>query len=281
MNSDTPPFCSCEELSARKIFATYCFAVRRSFGQNFLFDEKINGRIVAAAGDLDGKIVAEIGPGPGGLTLEILKRNVKKLYLLELDRDWIDVWRSLEHLFHGRLEIIGADAVKFDMETISPDVIISNLPYNISTPLLFRWLPKFDAYEQLLLMFQKEVADRLYATPSTKAYGKLSVLTQWKSQVCKIFDLEPGSFFPPPKVKSTLVKFVPYGGDRLQSREKYHLFVELLTSAFAHRRKVVAKAFAEFLNDPTRMLMELGYDENVRAEQISVEDYVKILERIV
>jgi 16S rRNA (adenine1518-N6/adenine1519-N6)-dimethyltransferase len=233
---------------------------------------------VSAAGNLDGKVVVEIGPGPGGLTLEILKQNVKKLYLLELDNDWIMAWRSLQQLFPERLEVIGADALKFDMKTIAPQVIISNLPYNISTGLILKWLPELDSYEQLVLMFQKEVADRLCAVHSTKAYGRLSVLSQWKASVAKVFSLEPGSFFPTPKVKSVVVKFIPFGDEYLQFREKYSIFLDLLTKVFAHRRKVIVRVLSEFLEDPQGTLLELGYDENTRAEQISVADYVKILE---
>ena len=266
------------DLSAKEIFKEFYRRTSKKFGQNFLFNESINKKIVSAAGKLDEKIVAEIGPGPGGLTLEILKQNIKKLYILEYDKHWISVWNELKANFSDELEaleIIDCDALKFDMSTIKPQVIISNLPYNISTQLLFKWLPDFDMYEKLILMFQKEVAERIYANRGTKAYGKLSVLAQWKSQVKKKFDLEPGSFTPPPKVKSTVVEFVPYS-----SKEKIEIdfqkFSMFLTDIFAHRRKIVIKPMQKYFRNPTNILEKFGYSETIRAEDISVEDYLKI-----
>jgi len=267
-----------EDLSAKKIFDAFPNRATKKFGQNFLFDGKINRKIVTVAGNLAGKVVAEVGPGPGGLTLEILKQDVEKLYLIEMDRHWCEVWRNLAPLFNGKLEIIECDALRFDLKTISPNVIISNLPYNISTQLLCKWLREFDLYETLVLMFQKEVADRLYAVPSTKSYGRLSVLTQWKSSVSRAFDLESGSFFPPPKVRSTVVKFVPHHVRGMQ--DNFDLLSDLLNRAFAQRRKTVIKALAEFPGDTGQILSQLGYGKNVRAEQITVDHYIKILERI-
>jgi 16S rRNA (adenine1518-N6/adenine1519-N6)-dimethyltransferase len=264
-------------ISAKEIFDKYGCGTTKKLGQNFLFDENINRKIVAAAGDLSDKIIAEIGPGPGGLTLEIVKHNIRKLYLIEYDRRWAEVWRELRFALEieEKLEIIGCDALKFDMKTISPNIIISNLPYNISTQLLFRWLPEFDFYEKLVLTFQKEVADRLYASPCTKSYGKLSVLSQWKSKVSKVFDIEPGSFSPAPKVRSSVVQFQPFQCDP-QTRRKFQLFSDILTAAFAHRRKIVVKHFEKYFSNPIEILEKFGYDKNTRAEQISVDDYVAI-----
>ncbi|MDR0632028.1 MAG: 16S rRNA (adenine(1518)-N(6)/adenine(1519)-N(6))-dimethyltransferase RsmA [Holosporaceae bacterium] len=266
---------SVDELSAKKIFDAFSRAAKRSLGQNFLFDEKINRKIVSVAGDLTGKTITEIGPGPGGLTMEILRHPIKKMYVIEFDRHWSDVWRNLSRLFDGKLEVIEQDALKFDFGSIAPNVIISNLPYNISTQLLLKLLKEFDRYERLVLMFQKEVADRLYAVPSTKSYGRLSVLSQWKSRVEKAFDLEPGSFFPPPKVRSTVVKFTPY--PRNQSFDNFNLFSDLLTAAFTHRRKNVVKSLSKFCIDAKQILQELGYGPNTRAEEISVENYTKFI----
>ena len=264
-------FLNFDQLTAKQIFSAFPNATAKKFGQNFIFDASINKRIVATAGDLTGKIVMEVGPGPGGLTLEILKQPIQKLYVVEIDKRWANVWRKLSEKFDGKLEVIEQDALKFEEGTIFPQVIISNLPYNVSTLLLTKWLENFDKYERLVLMFQKEVADRLYAKKSTKSYGKLSVLTQWKSKVEKAFDLNPGFFSTPPKVKSTVVKFFPK-----TVREDYKLFSAILNDAFLHRRKLLVKALKKYSEHIEEILKDLGYSKLVRAEEVSVEDFIKL-----
>ncbi|MDR2067461.1 MAG: 16S rRNA (adenine(1518)-N(6)/adenine(1519)-N(6))-dimethyltransferase RsmA [Holosporaceae bacterium] len=280
MDRSASLFNKLENLSAKTIFDEFYNKTKKKFGQNFLFDGKISRKIVLAAGDLSGKIVLEIGPGPGGLTLEILKQNVKKLFVLEFDSHWAEVWRSLRHIFGDKLEVVECDALKFDTERIAPEVIISNLPYNISTQLICKWLPRFHLYERLILIFQKEVADRFCALPRTKAYGRLSVLAQWKSKVSKIFNLESGSSFPAPRVKSAVLKFVPFKLNQCSCAEEYLQFDNFLASMFMHRRKMAIKYLGAFLPDPEDTLKILGYDKNIRAEEISVADYIKILEKI-
>jgi len=265
-------FHSSDQLTAKKIFDAFQNRTTKKFGQNFLFDANINRRIVASAGDLTDKVVMEIGPGPGGITLEILRQPIKKLFIVEIDRRWAEVWRGLSELFDGKLEIIECDAIKFKEEKISPHVIISNLPYNVSTVLLTKWLANFDKFEKLVLMFQKEVADRLYAKPSTKSYGKLSVLTQWKSKVEKVFDLDPGCFTPPPKVKSTVVRFTPK-----KVTENFNFFSSVMNDAFLHRRKLFAKTLRKYSENIEEILENLGYSRLVRAEEISVEDFQKLI----
>lgn len=271
---EKPPilFHNPDQLSARKIFDTFRNKANKRFGQNFLFDPKINRKIVSSAGDLSDKVVMEVGPGPGGLTLEILKQPVKKLYVVEIDKRWAEVWRELADLFDGKLEVVEEDALKFQEEKITPHVIISNLPYNISTALLAKWLEKFENFEKLVLMFQKEVAERLYAKPSTKSYGRLSVLTQWKSEVEKMFDLEPGCFSPPPKIRSTVVKFSPK-----KTNEDFELFSSLLKTAFLHRRKLLTNTLRKYSENIEEILKNLGYSKSVRAEEISVEDFRKLV----
>lgn len=273
---EPPPIAAIEagKLSAKKIFEMFPGKAEKKFGQNFLFDEKINRKIVSAAGDLSGKTITEVGPGPGGLTLEILKQNVKKLYVVELDPHWSNVWKQLASSFFPQLEVLEKDALQCNFNDLAQDIIISNLPYNISTALLIKWLGELTSYEKLVLMFQKEVADRLYAAPSTKSYGRLSVLAQCESRVKKVFDLEPGSFFPAPKVKSTVVEFSQQ--QHLNRTNNFRLLADLLAVAFTHRRKTVAKSLRNFFKDPEQILQELGYNKNVRAEEISVEDYIYI-----
>lgn len=266
------------ELSAKWIFDNFYRRTSKKFGQNFLFNESVNAKIVNCAGDLNGKVVVEIGPGPGGLTLEILKQKVKKLYVVEYDRHWAETWRNLQSRFEkDKLQIIECDALTFDMKKIAPQVIISNLPYNISTQLLFKWLPEFNEFEKLILMFQKEVAERIYAKEKTKAYGKLSVLSQWKSRVAKKFDLEPGSFSPPPKVKSTVLEFTPFSLQELSYSElNFDFFSIFLGDVFMHRRKTVTKALSKYFSDPESVLKNLGYTLQTRPEEISTADFLKI-----
>ena len=278
MESPRILFRSSDQLSAKKIFETYRNRATKRFGQNFLFDPNINRKIVSSAGDLSGKVVMEVGPGPGGLSLEILKQPVKKLYVVEIDRRWAEVWRTLSGLFDGKLEVIEEDALRFQEEKIAPQVIISNLPYNISTVLLTKWLENFERFEKLVLMFQKEVAERLYAKPSTKSYGRLSVLTQWKSEVEKVFDLDPGSFTPPPKVRSTVVRFFPKRTDEKDAG--YELFSSVLKDAFLHRRKLLANTLQKYSENIGEILQNLGYSKSVRAEEISVEDFRKLVENL-
>lgn len=260
-------------MSPKEIYDRYRQCAKKELGQNFIFDQNINRKIVDAAGDLDNKIVVEIGPGPGGLTLEILKRNIKKLYIVEYDFHWCDVWANLQKDFKP-LELIHGDALRVDITSLKPEIIISNLPYNISTKLLYKWFEHFSSFEKLVLMFQKEVADRIIAHPRTKDYGKMSVIAQWLADVVKICDLSPSVFSPPPKVYSSVLKFVPC--KNVQYFEKYHDFCNLLTEAFSARRKVVRKN----IKNPLifQRLLEFGYTNNTRAEEISVEDYVKIFE---
>ena len=265
-------FHSCDQLTAKKIFDISLNKATKRFGQNFIFDSNINRKIVSAAGDLSDKVVMEVGPGPGGITLEILKQPIQKLFVIEIDKRWAEVWRNLKRLFDGKLEVIEKDAVNFNEEEIFPQVIISNLPYNISTVLLTKWLANFDKYEKLILMFQKEVADRLYAKTCTKSYGKLSVLTQWKSKVEKVFDLEPGCFTPPPKVKSTVVKFTPK-----EVEEDYNFFSSVLNDAFLHRRKLLSKTLQKYSKNIEEILQSLGYSRLARAEEISVEGFQKLI----
>lgn len=265
-------FLNSDQLTAKLIFSAFPNATTKKFGQNFIFDTNVNRKIVTSAGDLTNKIIMEVGPGPGGLTLEILKQPIKKLYVVEIDKRWADVWRNLSEKFDGKLEVIEKDALKFDEKSILPQVIISNLPYNVSTLLLSKWLVNFDKYEKLILMFQKEVADRLYAKKSTKSYGKLSVLTQWKSKVEKAFDLDPGCFTPPPKVKSTVVKFSPK-----IVHEDYKSFSTILNDAFLHRRKLLVNALKKYSENIEHILEDLGYSKLVRAEEISVEDFRKLV----
>lgn len=272
------------ELSAKSIFKSFYHKASKHLGQNFLLNESVSRKIVAAAGDLSGKTVVEIGPGSGGLTLEILKQDVSCLYVVEYDRHWAEVWRKIQPAFGNRLVLVECDALRFNMLGVSPQIVISNLPYNISTQLLCSWLPEFDKYEALILMFQKEVADRICANPRTKAYGRLSVLSQWKAKVLKSFDLDAGCFTPRPKVSSCVVKFLPYqqsgvfeSDNKIQHFRNFSLF---LGNVFCHRRKALVKALSKYFSNPCYILQSLGYDSLSRPEDIRVDDFLRIFYQI-
>lgn len=266
-------------ISAKSLFDRYYQKTSKRLGQNFLFDEKINRKIVVAAGDLVKKSVLEVGPGPGGLTLEILKNDIAKLCIVEMDPHWASMWRELANQFGEKLQVNEGDALNFDLKTVSPQIIISNLPYNISTQLLYRWLFNFNLCEKYVLMFQKEVADRICATHGTRSYGRFSVLCQVKSEVKKCFDLEPGSFTPPPKIKSTVVKFIPFSDKETLSDQKFKKLDQFLSKIFSCRRKTIVKGMKEFFDDPINVLEELGYNEKTRPEEISVQDYKRLCEK--
>lgn len=270
-----------DSLSAKSIYDASSYRADKKFGQNFLFDVKINSRIVSIAGDLTDKIVVEVGPGPGGLTLEILKQNVKKLYVVEVDPRWAKIWKDLQPRFADKLEVIEQDALQFDLQNVSPNIVISNLPYNISTELLGRWLTNFDLCQRYVLMFQKEVADRLCAFPCSKDYGRLSVIAQWKSKVTKMYDLEPGSYFPPPKVKSSVLKFEPFTKQDIVCADQYDEFNKLLLRAFLHRRKMLITCLKKEYPSIDEVISSLGYNPKVRAEEISVTDYISILQHYI
>lgn len=262
-----------QDLTAKKIFQNYHNKFNKNLGQNFIFNQNICRNIVHSAGDLAERIIVEIGPGPGGLTLEILKYPIKKLFLLEFDKNWCDVWINLANNYHFPLEVIYCDVLNFDVFQLNPDIIISNLPYNISTKLMYKLFDKFDTIERLVLMFQKEVADRIIAKPKTKSYGKLSVIAQWLSaDISKICNLSQAIFTPPPKVESTVLRFIP---QKNVEHALYPEVIKILDQAFSHRRKNISKN----INDARiiEILETIGYTAKVRAEEISPYDWIECI----
>ena len=266
-----------EDLPAlRDVIFEHNLRAEKSLGQNFLFDQNITDKIARQAGDLSGKTVIEIGPGPGGLTRSLLKSDARKIIAVEFDPRAVAALQDLKQFVGDRLEIIHGDALNVDLKTVceGPRVIAANLPYNIATPLLTGWLAQIHddvaSYDMMILMFQKEVAERIVASANSKAYGRLSVISQWLCQTNKLFDLSPAAFTPPPKIKSSIVKFTP----RILS-EKAPAFksVEKVTAAaFGQRRKMIRsslKFYADYME-------ELGLNVESRAEELDVEDFINI-----
>src|SRR5262249_19124438 len=195
----------------REVIARHGIAARKSLGQNFILDLNLTRRIARAAGRLDHATVIEIGPGPGGLTRALLAEGARRGVAIEREARAIAALGELKAHYPGRLDIIEGDALAFDPTAVTeaPRKIVANLPYNIATALLLRWLDRIGEYDSLTLMFQREVAERLIAAPREGAYGRLSVIVQWLTEPEILFELPPRAFVPPPKVTSSVMSLLP------------------------------------------------------------------------
>ncbi|HEX2215698.1 MAG TPA: 16S rRNA (adenine(1518)-N(6)/adenine(1519)-N(6))-dimethyltransferase RsmA [Xanthobacteraceae bacterium] len=263
----------------REVIRTHGLTARKSLGQNFLLDLNLTARIARAAGPLEGITVVEIGPGPGGLTRALLALGAKKVVAIERDERCIAALAEIAQVYPGRLTVLAADALKVDPSAHlegRPGRIIANLPYNIATALLVAWLtvePWPPWYDALVLMFQREVAERIVASPGGKSYGRLAVLTQWRTDPRILFDIAPSAFVPPPKVVSSLVKLAP--------REKplacdLPLLERVTGAAFGQRRKMLRQSLRALGGDPMALLSAAGITPTARAEDISVEGFVAL-----
>lgn len=260
----------------REVIAAHGLAPLKRYGQHFLTDPRLIARIAAAAGDLTQGTVFEIGPGPGGLTRALLDAGAAKVIAVEYDSRCLAALAELAEAYPGRLELVEADALEVDLTSLAegPRKIVANLPYNISTALLTRWLAQAEYFDSMTLMFQKEVAERLKAQPRTKAYGRLSVLTQVVCRVRKAFDLAPGAFHPPPKVTSSVVVLTPRP-ERLPCRLKT---LEACTAAaFGQRRKTLRSSLKSWTSNAERLLESVDLKSSARAEELLPMDFVKLV----
>ena len=260
----------------REIIAAYGLDADKRLGQHFLLDLNLTAKIARAAGDLRGVSVIEIGPGPGGLTRALLDTEATMVVAVERDPRCVAALQSLVTAFEGRLEIIEADALALDATTVAPAprAIIANLPYNVATPLLLGWLAGIRDFVSLTLMFQREVAERLVATPRTKAYGRLSVMTQWLSEPRLLFDLPARAFTPPPKVDSSVVRLVPrLSGD---DEPAFAAMERVVAAAFGQRRKMLRAALKTFVPEPVALLEQAGVDPTARAEELDVDSFKRL-----
>jgi len=259
----------------RDVIAAHGLAAKKSLGQNFLLDLNLTAKIARAAGDLTRTHVIEIGPGPGGLTRALLDAGALSITAIERDDRCVAALQSLVVAGGGRLKIVPADALKTDLTSLTPGprAIVANLPYNIATPLLIGWLENAAAFESLTLMFQREVANRLIARPSTKDYGRLSVVTQWLCRAERAFDIPPAAFTPPPKVTSTVVRLIPRPRtDDVTLRE-----MERVTAAtFGQRRKMLRQSLKSLCADVEDLLNTAGLPPTGRAEEIEVDGFVRL-----
>lgn len=257
----------------REVIRRYGLSARKSLGQHFLFDLNLTRRIARAAGDIGSGTVIEIGPGPGGLTRALLMEGARRVIAVEADSRCLGALAEIAAAYPGRLEIIAGDALEIDAASLGepPRRIVSNLPYNIGTALLLRWLGSAGAFAGLTLMFQKEVADRLLARPGTKDYGRLTVLTQWLTVVKPLFEIPAAAFTPPPKVTSTVVQITPRP-EPLHPAERATL--ERVTAAsFGQRRKMLRQSLKRVTPVPSALLSTAGVAETARAEEIDIAGF--------
>lgn len=259
--------------SLREVVDHYGLLAKKSLGQNFLLNMDVTRRIAKAAGTFTNVTVFEVGPGPAGLTRAMLEAGAR-VVAIERDHRCLEILADVQAAFPGFLEVIEGDALQLSPQSAVPmgDIkIISNLPYNIGTALLIQWLSNLDRISSLTLMFQKEVALRLIAKPRTKAYGRLSILTQWLCEGKRLFDLSPKAFTPAPKVTSSVVQLVPRAIE-LCEKELFPIMERITQHAFGQRRKMIRSSLKPLFSET--QLSELGLNPCARAEELSVADFV-------
>lgn len=243
---------------------------RKRFGQNFLQDNNIVDKILHAIHAARDDVVVEIGPGRGALTLPLMDQ-VEQLHVIEIDRDLIAWWQSQQY---KNLHLHAADALKFDFSTIQAENklrVIGNLPYNISTPLLFHLFEYIEHIRDMHFMLQKEVVERMTAKPGGKEYGRLSIMVQFYCQAEKLFIVPPGAFFPPPKIESAIVRLTPRA-DRPQCDPGK--LATLVQQAFSQRRKTLRNCLKNLLN--TEAIQQAGIDPGARPETLSLDEFVRL-----
>ena len=263
----------------REVIASHGLDARHSLGQHFLLDANLTARIARAAGDLTGRNLIEVGPGPGGLTRALLATVARRIVAVELDRRAVAAIAELARLVNPpggdpRLTVIEADALRVDLPNLVPEPrqIIANLPYNVASPLLVRWLRQASEYERLTLMFQLEVAERIVAAPDTSAYGRLSVLAGWICACHIAVRLPPEAFVPPPKVWSAVVVLTPHA---TQPEPALFAAMERLTAAaFGQRRKMLRGALRALGGEA--FLARAGIAPERRAETLSVVEFDRL-----
>ncbi|HWA47986.1 MAG TPA: 16S rRNA (adenine(1518)-N(6)/adenine(1519)-N(6))-dimethyltransferase RsmA [Dongiaceae bacterium] len=260
----------------RDVIAKYDLAARRSLGQNFLFDLNLTGKIARAAGDLDEGTVIEIGPGPGGLTRALLAHGARQVIAIERDPRCLGALAEIFAAYPGRLTVVEGDALQVDCAKLgqAPRRIVANLPYNIATPLIIKWLQAGPAFKSITVMVQREVADRLAARPRTKDYGRLAVLAQFLSRPKRLFDVPPRAFIPPPKVTSSVIELIPLpepaAAARLEDLER------ITQAAFGQRRKMLRQSLRSLGLEVEPVLAAAEIEPTARAEELSVAQFAAL-----
>lgn len=259
--------------SLRDLVGAMDMRARKSLGQNFLFDLNLTRRIARSAAPLTGTTI-EIGPGPGGLTRALLLEGATRLVAIEKDWRAPDVLASLLSAANGRLELTEADAMDFPIWNLEPEPrrIVANLPYNIATTLLIRWLEHAANFESMTLMFQREVALRITAKPGDSAYGRLSVLTGWLADAEILFDIPPEAFVPAPKITSSVVQIVPLSAPRFICSQKH--LEDVTRHAFGQRRKMLRSSLKKMGGEA--LLIAADIDPETRPQDLDIESFCKL-----
>ena len=267
----------------REVIATHQLSAKKSLGQNFLLDLNLTAKIARQAGDLSGADVLEIGPGPGGLTRGLLAEGARRVLAIEKDERCLPALQEISAAYDGRLQVINGDALEIDpLQYLTPPIkIAANLPYNVGTELLVRWLtpkewPPF--WQSLTLMFQKEVAERIVAQPGGKAYGRLAILAQWRADAKIVLDLPPQAFTPPPKVSSAVVHLTALPEPRFPADAA--TLSRVVAAGFNQRRKMLRASLKGVAPNIEDHLIAAGIQPTERAEQVSLEQFCALARSI-
>jgi len=264
----------------RDIIRDLGLTARKSLGQNFLLDFNLTRRIARAAGPLEGATIVEVGPGPGGLTRALLMEGASRVIAIEKDERCLPALADIAAAYPGRLEIIAGDAREVDfgaLDVSGPARIVANLPYSVGTPLLIGWLktePWPPWFDRLVLMFQREVALRIVAKPGSKDFGRLAVLSQWRTDPRILLTLPAAAFTPRPKVDSSLVEFIPK--EAPQPDCDVTMLERVTAAAFGQRRKMLRSSLRQITPDAEGLLQGLGIDPKRRAEELHIGDFCRI-----
>ncbi|MGR3723517.1 16S rRNA (adenine(1518)-N(6)/adenine(1519)-N(6))-dimethyltransferase RsmA [Abyssibius alkaniclasticus] len=267
----------------REVIAAHGLSANKALGQNFLFDLNLTGKIARRAGDLTACDVLEIGPGPGGLTRALLMEGARKVVAVERDARCLPILDDISAAYPGRLQVLHGDALKLDPAAhLDPPVrIVANLPYNVGTELLVNWLtppswPPF--WQSLTLMFQKEVAERITAPPGSRAYGRLSLLAQWRCDAKIVFEIPPQAFTPPPKVTSAVVHLTALPAPRFPADAA--ILQEVIARAFNQRRKMLRASLKGMVPNMEQELVAIGLNPQERAEQLTLAQFCTLARHV-
>ena len=261
----------------RDVIRRHGLSAKKSLGQNFLLDLNLTARIARAGGALQGATVLEVGPGPGGLTRALLAEGARRVIAIERDDRAIAALEEIAARYPGRVEIVPGDALEFDARAHLNGErarVIANLPYNIATALLIDWLsiePWPPWYDMMVLMFQREVAERIVARENDEAYGRLGVLSNWRAETKILFDIAPAAFVPQPKVTSSVVRLVPRDAPEPCDRKALE---QVAAAAFGQRRKMLRQSLKSLAVDPARLAIAADVDLTRRAETVPVSGFV-------
>src|SRR5215472_15966151 len=261
----------------REIIREHALSARKSLGQNYLLDLNLTAKIARAAAPLEDTVIVEIGPGPGGLTRALLALGARRVIAVEHDARALPALEQIARRYPGRLEIVCADAQTFDPRPLLKGEhakIVANLPYNIATALLIGWLsiePWPPWYDMMVLMFQREVAERIVARENEEAYGRLGVLANWRAETKILFDISPAAFVPQPKVTSSVVRLIPRPSPEPCDRRALE---QVAAAAFNQRRKMLRQSLKSLPADPLRLLAAADIDPTRRAETVPISGFV-------